>query len=129
MNPIHSNSFPAPSKIGCSFPRWLSTATTWRTLDDGATLTLAVAPANASFAELSYSTRHATSAASAASMPGFHPEYTTFDTHTALCHSRERVRLTPSGGKGVESDLNRVRAMAEGPVEVDRVVFYQTIGW
>ena len=92
--------------------------------DDGATLTLAVAPANASFAELSYSARHATSA-SAASMPGFHPEYTTFDTYRAMCHRRDRLR--ESAGDDV---TNRVTSQGRRePVEVDRVVFYQTIGW
>ena len=77
--------------------------------------------ANASFISLSYSTRHATSSGQF----GYHPEYTTFDTYRAMCHRRDRLR--ESAGDDV---TNRVTSQGRRePVEVDRVVFYQTIGW
>ena len=120
---VHSP-IPGQSKVGCRFPRWLSSAAHWRSLDTVrapedhsgppgqrpgrvSRVSMSVSSANASFIELRVSGGLGEQAAPDRQRPLYYGEED--EGSTVLCHKRQK--MTTVGERVV------------------RLILYQTRGW
>ena len=121
---VHSP-IPGQSKVGCRFPRWLSSAAHWRSLDTVrapedhsgppgqrpgrvSRVSMSVSSANASFIDLRVSSGLGETAL-ADQRPLYYGEEEEEGSTTVLCHKREK--MTTVGERVV------------------RLILYQTKGW